>query len=321
MNSSRIDYIDVVKGFAILLLLLSHSIPGEGLIKTWIFSFHMPIFFIVSGYLHSFKGIVKIKDYLKKRKRNLIIPYFLFGFVLTLFYLALDYIALSKNELIIESFKERILRLVSMQGIDSLWFLPTYFFSELLYVLLKPLKLKWHLLLLIIAIAALCLVPQPLQAFYKLFYRIVLGFVFIEIGFLFGTLIKVNKIPTYLCILSLLLFSISSYHNGFASMNQVHNVILYCMNAVGISLALIALFARCEMDIVIKKILIFYGIGSLIIVCTNNILIEIIRLLDYKMLGSIMLQSGLLGCLCFFIIVSISEIPLIYKLRGLFVNK
>uniref|UniRef100_UPI003568AA83 hypothetical protein n=1 Tax=Bacteroides finegoldii TaxID=338188 RepID=UPI003568AA83 len=37
MNNQRLLYIDYVKGIAILLLLLSHTISGYGMIKTWIF--------------------------------------------------------------------------------------------------------------------------------------------------------------------------------------------------------------------------------------------------------------------------------------------
>lgn len=44
----RIEYFDYAKGLAILLMLLSHSAPGE-LINGWLFSFHMPLFFIVGG--------------------------------------------------------------------------------------------------------------------------------------------------------------------------------------------------------------------------------------------------------------------------------
>lgn len=49
----RIDWIDAVKGMAILGMVIGHSIqkgPGEQLLYLLIYSFHMPIFFIMSGY-------------------------------------------------------------------------------------------------------------------------------------------------------------------------------------------------------------------------------------------------------------------------------
>lgn len=47
----RHKYIDYAKGLAIILMLFAHTMSGENMINTWIFSFHMPIFFIISGIL------------------------------------------------------------------------------------------------------------------------------------------------------------------------------------------------------------------------------------------------------------------------------
>lgn len=40
----RIEFIDVAKGITILLVIVGHTIP-EGLMRTLIYSFHMPLFF------------------------------------------------------------------------------------------------------------------------------------------------------------------------------------------------------------------------------------------------------------------------------------
>lgn len=39
----------------------------------WFYAFHMPLFFILSGYTFSGKG--KFADYLKKKIRTLLVPY------------------------------------------------------------------------------------------------------------------------------------------------------------------------------------------------------------------------------------------------------
>ena len=43
----RIDYLDYSKGIAIILVVLGHIFNG-GNIKTYIYSFHIPLFFIIS---------------------------------------------------------------------------------------------------------------------------------------------------------------------------------------------------------------------------------------------------------------------------------
>lgn len=46
----RIEWIDVAKGVAILLTIVGHSAQWGTVERNWIFSFHMPLFFILSGY-------------------------------------------------------------------------------------------------------------------------------------------------------------------------------------------------------------------------------------------------------------------------------
>lgn len=54
--NKRIQWVDIVKGIkgiAILAMITGHSLtgaPGENLLTLLIYSFHMPIFFIMSGF-------------------------------------------------------------------------------------------------------------------------------------------------------------------------------------------------------------------------------------------------------------------------------
>ena len=75
--------IDVFKGFGILLMIIGHIISGDAhlkLIYSFIYSFHMPLFYLVSGYLLNVKKIARdILPYLKKQGESLLVPYFSFG--------------------------------------------------------------------------------------------------------------------------------------------------------------------------------------------------------------------------------------------------
>ena len=80
---TRIDYIDNVKGILILLVVLGHCIDGETYLKTVIYSFHMPAFFIISGILLNYSSAVgkNFGAFLLSRIRQLLIPYILFEFL------------------------------------------------------------------------------------------------------------------------------------------------------------------------------------------------------------------------------------------------
>lgn len=52
VKSRRIEWVDIAKGIAILLMVIGHELP-QGALRCFIFSFHMPLFFILSGFTSS----------------------------------------------------------------------------------------------------------------------------------------------------------------------------------------------------------------------------------------------------------------------------
>lgn len=76
-RSSRLTALDSLRGFGILLVVLGHASRSVGLVS-WIFSFHMPLFFIISGMLFHERQFL---DSFKKKATRLLIPYLFFGIV------------------------------------------------------------------------------------------------------------------------------------------------------------------------------------------------------------------------------------------------
>lgn len=72
MNGREIS-IDILKGIAIILVVVGHNTNQD--IKDMIFCFHMPLFFVLSGYLFSPKPINK---YLYRSTSRLLLPYISF---------------------------------------------------------------------------------------------------------------------------------------------------------------------------------------------------------------------------------------------------
>ena len=54
--SERYTWIDCIKGIGIFLVVLGH-IYKDNYIGLWIYSFHMPLFFMLSGYLMYAKSV------------------------------------------------------------------------------------------------------------------------------------------------------------------------------------------------------------------------------------------------------------------------
>jgi len=77
----RIKWIDIAKAIGISFVVMGHLQNPEN-INTFIYSFHMPLFFFLSGL--TFKDGQIFKDYLTKKIRTIVIPYFLYA-ILTYF--------------------------------------------------------------------------------------------------------------------------------------------------------------------------------------------------------------------------------------------
>ncbi len=73
LAAERIEYIDIAKGLAMLLIIAGHSLC-EGYVQNAIYSFHVPLFFFVSGYFFKEK---RMHDLVRSNFRRLMVPYFI----------------------------------------------------------------------------------------------------------------------------------------------------------------------------------------------------------------------------------------------------
>ena len=72
MVEDRINWIDMAKGYGILGVIIGHiSTPG---ITVWIYTFHIPLFFFMSGFL--FNTNYSLVVFLNRKIKALLIPYF-----------------------------------------------------------------------------------------------------------------------------------------------------------------------------------------------------------------------------------------------------
>ncbi len=90
LELQRIDEFDLYKGIAIILVVCGHLIMSnwenaidKHPVYTWIYSFHMPLFFFVSGFLIDYTFINRsVLGSLKKRFLSLMIPYVVWCFII-----------------------------------------------------------------------------------------------------------------------------------------------------------------------------------------------------------------------------------------------
>ena len=119
--------IDIIKGVAIFLVLWGHCIQciagDEGFFSNWmikfIYSFHMPLFMIISGYLFFQSSYRSILNILKNRLISLGVPFVVWNFLLYMRKIAYDYMT---KHVVSFTFSDVLTSLVS-----GLWFLSSLF--------------------------------------------------------------------------------------------------------------------------------------------------------------------------------------------------
>lgn len=77
----RNTYIDKIRGFAIILVVLGHAIQytyadfDSNYLFTLIYSFHMPLFMFISGYVTYKENRELDKEWMRRRYESLLIPF------------------------------------------------------------------------------------------------------------------------------------------------------------------------------------------------------------------------------------------------------
>lgn len=169
--SKREVWIDTARGIAILLVVLGHIFPVEHKVNQIIYSFHVPIFFIISGMLLSInydKWIcMSFKDIAIKKIKEYMYPYLIFSIIS----IPTSFVSIVKADAF-DILKETI----TLEGYLTLWFLPTLLFSELLFVFVvkKTRNVKFQVL---IVFGIIIMATYVIKAFFGVIY----GYTTIEI--------------------------------------------------------------------------------------------------------------------------------------------
>lgn len=157
MKSERIAYIDIAKGIGILLVVLGHSDLAliSPYLHQFIYSFHVPLFFFLSGYFFHVKNPLGV--FIKKQFNAILKPYL---FTIILIYL----VSISFTNMRFATALGRIVKSLYATGFYiewiPLWFLPSlfitsllaYFFYRTLFLRVDNRYVRWLILLVTLAI-------------------------------------------------------------------------------------------------------------------------------------------------------------------------
>ena len=296
----RINYIDFLRGIAIILVVIGHVC--QSLLKTWIYSFHIPLFFFISGVLLSENKKwqqLDFKTFLKNKALSFIYPYFTFSI------LSIIYRCIFENKSILIM----LFQVFTFDGIITLWYLPCLFIGEVLFFLfyknIRKLNIKLFVIVLFIVITTVFSLTnfqynRNLKSLFyflriiNIFNRSLIAFIFIYIGYNVNRIFNMNYIkrkyyPLIILIAFLLNFILFRYNDVDIHYSIIGNPLLFYINSIS---CIIAIYIMCKYYIKKNNLIEFLGKNSLIIfgthlnlnivgfanTITNNLLLEIISI-------------------------------------------
>lgn len=267
--------IDVVKGVGIILMVIGHT---DSPFTKVIYGFHMPLFFIISGYLYNINKWNKlgIKQLAEKRFRDYIIPYFILGAINLFLNAVSEFLNMGFSiELLLSTIKHGFWIIYSYGSINKmpnctpLWFLPALFISYLYFYTIIKKNLRCQILL------CIC---------YTILYRILINFITIQfpwhmetaligaVMMYFGMLLKkfnfIKRCSVSIILLVMTIGLIGIKFNSRVDMNpnRVGNYILFWIGALGVSIGILYLGVKYLKNI---KFLSFLGQNTILIIGFN----------------------------------------------------
>ncbi|MBN1294324.1 MAG: acyltransferase family protein [Candidatus Latescibacteria bacterium] len=276
--TKRMAHFDIAKAIGIILMIFGHSLKSDNIIRIFIFTFHIPLFFFISGYF--FKAI-NAELLVKKNFRRLLVPY-LFTSLMVIVLSAIYLLISGDHSAVIEKTSSWAVAAIYGSGrtfnspipirpIGAIWFLLALFSAEYLFSTFH--QKKWILPIFILLIsyigystAKLIWLPFSIQSG-------MVGIVFMYAGFLFReNSIFDKKIPLPFLILGGLVWFICIKYSRLSLVScTLKNGFLDVIGAVCAIYFIIhfsIIISRLE---ILSRIFSYIGRNTLIILCFHLI--------------------------------------------------
>ena len=172
----RYLFIDVARGISIICIVLGHL--GVSSINRFVFTFHVPVFFLLSGYFTNAE--VSFKEHIKKKAKTLIVPYVLCCIVICILAVLINQIleggAGNKQILLrwicasLYGAGDNYQQPFTIYGIGAIWFLLASFWGSILlkYLLNRTTIVRaisvFGFFLLCVLSRRICWLPLSIQA-------------------------------------------------------------------------------------------------------------------------------------------------------------
>lgn len=331
-TKTRISYIDKARGFALFLLVLGHIVRANSLTFNWIFSFHVPLFFVLSGMCSGSYPSMPFGSYLKHKAKARLLPFV----IITLIGLGICMLIPPYREAVLaDGLKTQLISAILRAQpvnlyIGQVWYFASLFWAELYFylwyrltVFKKAPGIKTALLQ-VAGIAVILIIARNMwrirgvipvigrlpfhmdSAFMSVFCYI--------IGYYISTYRILDRIRRFGGFLILPLIALNLYFgtwlNGYVNLcDFVYGNSLYYFIAMLSGVMAVLLISYYLPDI---KLLLWYGRNTLPLFASHTFLIYLVRELVFLITGTHYTMMGeipLMTAVCIAVAVIILFLP------------
>ncbi len=214
MSENRVLWIDIAKGVAMLAVVLGHTYYGGMPAHTFVYSFHVPLFFILSGYTFRVKSGAEV---IKKSAKQLLLPYIVLAMIIAMYWLTRGWL---NEETVLQFFAGIVFASggaslpMGIYPIGIPWFLMALFISRILYNAMLGFLQRFnvHMVVQVVLFAFLAWSASKAAECVALpfaFWQSVIAMFFIHIGYTLRRLDLAERAPIPLTVTCLAIWVVS----------------------------------------------------------------------------------------------------------------
>jgi acyltransferase len=271
VKDNRINWVDALKGFAIFLVFLGHTNLSNNNLQKYIYSFHIPLFFLISGLFFQQKQISQgFLPFIVQKVKTRLIPYISFGLIT--YFIWLPQMILKRHGIYqgLQPATDNLYRpLIGMvYGIGAndwlihnanLWFLPCLFVTEILYFCSQWITTRLYVSIFFAMVLSLIGYLDSIYLSIRLpfgFDVALTAFVFYSVGYMSRDYLLYRQLKIQYALLCFTIGIIASYYNSRIDMMENHygNYILFYLAALSNIYVYIYIFKISPSNKIIKYI-------------------------------------------------------------------
>lgn len=341
----RILWIDIARGIAMLSVIVGHTLNVNGSIDRAIYLFHMPIFFILSGYLYR---VEPLNISVKKETYNVLLPYLGTSLILIIMY-PITYMSHMIFQYRYKSFLDVILSIIFGSGmpvkifgketsilpIGAIWFLLAFFIAELIfkYFIKMSKKNGWSVCTECLMMSLVVIIGITVSKYVTLPWSInsaLIATIFIYVGYLMKKERVLENITNGLLIISGIICVFAYSNETFILAEpQASDFFVSIFGGIAASIIVVKISQLLEEKLkIMSGVLSFYGRTSLMVLCFHlidiNVLNESYWFLNYPSIFQkllILLFRVTFVTVCVLLVPNIPFIRWIYSHHSIKLNK